>query len=150
MKTISLKSKAMKLEGVPQMVKTVRDIGAALSGESSSAFNDRLKDVVMKPAMVVRDEARDLVPVVTGTLKDAIFAGPLKDKPGALVGVKGVYYAAFVEFGTSRSEARPYFRPALNATRPLYANMIAGDLQKLIEDVARTDAWHAGDSGGGS
>jgi HK97 gp10 family phage protein len=149
MKTVSLKSKAMKLEGVPQLVKTVRELGATLSGEGAAAFSERLKGIVMKPAMVIRDEAKDLVPVVTGTLKEAIFAGALKDKVGALVGVKGVYYGAFIEFGTSRSEAHPYFRPALNSTRPLYANMIAGDLKTLIDDVARSDAWHATDGGGG-
>jgi HK97 gp10 family phage protein len=147
MKTISIKSKAMKLEGVPQMVKTLQDMAKTLNGEGSSAMTERLKAITMKPAMVVRDEAKDLVPVVTGALKEAIFAGPLKQKVGALVGVKGVYYAAFVEFGTSKAEAHPYFRPALNATRPLYANMIAGDLKQLIDDVARADAWHATDSG---
>jgi HK97 gp10 family phage protein len=150
MKTISTSTKAMKLEGVPQLIKTLQDMAKTLNGEGSSAMNDRLKAITMKPALVVRDEARDLVPVVTGNLREHIFAGPLSNRIGALVGVKGVRYADFVEFGTSTSEARPYFRPALNGTRPLYANMISGDLTQLIADIARADAWHAGDSGGGS
>lgn len=147
MKTISTKTKAMKLEGVPQLVKTLEDMAKTLNGEGDAAMTERLKQITLKPAMVVRDEARDLVPVVTGALKAAIFAGALKDKPGALVGVKGVFYAAFVEFGTSKASAHPYFRPALNGTRPLYANMISGDLKALIDDIARADAWHATDSG---
>ncbi len=148
MKTISTSTKAMKLEGVPQLVKTLQDMAKTLNGEGAAAMTDRLKGIVMKPAMVVRDEAKDLVPVLTGNLREHIFAGPLTQRVGALVGVKGVRYADFVEFGTSRSEAHPYFRPALNGTRPLYANMIAGDLKSLIDDLARADAWHATDSGG--
>ncbi len=148
MKSISLGSKAMKLEGVPQMVKTLKDIALTLNGEGVSAMTDRLRDIVMKPANVIRDEAKDMVPVVTGNLREHIFAGPLKEKVGALVGVKGVKYADWVEFGTSKAAAQPFFRPALNATRPMYASMIAGDLTKLIEDIARIDAWHKSDSGG--
>jgi HK97 gp10 family phage protein len=147
MKSISTNTKAMKLEGVPQLVATLKDMAKTLNGEGASAMNDRLKDITMKPAMVVRDEAKDLCPVVTGNLRAHIFAGPLTKRVGALVGCKGVKYADFVEFGTSRMEARPYFRPALNGTRPLYANMISGDLKNLISDLAKNDAWHATDTG---
>lgn len=144
MKTISTNTKAMKLEGVPQLLKTLQTMAATLNGEGATAMTERLKAITLKPAMVVRDEAKDLVPVVTGALRDAIFAGPLQTRVGALVGVKHVKYAVMVEFGTSKMEAHPYFRPALNATRPLYANMIAGDLKVLIDDVGRSTAWHAG------
>jgi HK97 gp10 family phage protein len=143
MKSISLSTKAMKMEGVPELVKTLKGLAATLNGEGTTAMTERLKAITMKPAMVVRDEARDMVPVVTGNLRDHIFAGPLTKSVGALVGVSGVRYADFVEFGTSHTQARPYFRPALNATRPLYANMIAGDLKDLIDDAASETAWHA-------
>jgi HK97 gp10 family phage protein len=144
---ISLGTKAMKLEGVPELVKTLKTLAATLNGEGAGAVTERLKAITMKPAMVVRDEAKDMAPVVTGKLRDAIFAGPLKERVGALVAVKFVHYAAFVEFGTSRTTAHPFFRPALNATRPLYANMIAGDLKALIDDIASEAAWHAKDVG---
>ena len=147
MKKISLGTKAMKLEGVPEMVKTLQDMAKTLNGEGAAAMTDRLKEITMKPAMVVRDEARDMCPVVTGNLKEHIFAGPLTQRIGALVGVKGVKYADWVEFGTSKMAAQPYFRPALNGTRPLYANMISGDLKQLIDDIAHFDAWHAKDGG---
>jgi len=140
---VSLSSKAMKLEGVPQMVKTLNDIAQTLSGEAKNAFSDKTREIAMKPANAIRDEAKDMVPVVTGTLRDAIFAGPLKERVGALIGVKGVFYAAWVEYGTQKMPAHPFFRPAINAVRPLAANMMAGDLKSLIEEVARADAWHA-------
>jgi HK97 gp10 family phage protein len=144
--TYSLKTKAMKLEGVPELVNTIRQISATLSGTGSSEFNSQLQAALMKPASTIRDEARDLVPVVTGTLRAAIFAAPLDAKrsglPGAMVAVKGVYYAPFVEYGTSKMSAHPYFRPAINATRPLAANMMAGDLRDLINQVAAANAVH--------
>src|SRR5262245_7672039 len=106
---VSLSSKAMKLEGVPQMVKTLNDCAQTLSGEAKNAFSDKTREIAMKPANAIRDEAKDMVPVVTGTLRDAIFAGPLKERVGALIGVKGVFYAAWVEYGTQKMPAHPFF-----------------------------------------
>jgi HK97 gp10 family phage protein len=142
---ITTTTKAMKLEGVPQLVKTVKTIAATLNGEGAATFTERLKDIAMKPCNVIADEARDLVPVVTGTLRAGIFAAPLKARAGAAVGVRGVRYADWVEYGTSRATPHPFLRPAVLAVRPLAANMMAGDLGKLISDVAASEAWHAPD-----
>ena len=147
MKTISTNAKAMQFEGVPQLIKTIHAVGLNMSGEGASAYTEKLKDICMKPANVIADEARDLVPVVTGKLKAGIFAAPLKARVGAIAGVHGVHYAPFVEYGTVRATAQPFLRPAVNATRPLIANMMAGDLKALIEEVSKDNAWHA--SGGG-
>lgn len=143
MKSYGLNVKAMKLEGVPQLIATMKDLAKTMDGQGAEAMKAKLNDAFMKPASVIRDEAKDLVPVVTGNLRDHLFAGPLSDKVGALVGVKGVPYAAFVEYGTARNIAHPYFRPAINSTRPLAANMMAGDFKDVIEEVCRNDAWHA-------
>ena len=140
--TYSLKGKAMKLEGVPSMVKTLQTIATTLQGEQQTAFTDKLRDIVMKPAKVIRDEAQDLVPVVTGTLKAGIFAAPINNKAGAIVGVHHVFYAPFVEYGTRRMRAHPFFRPAINATRPMAANMMSGDMKALIDEIAKSTAWH--------
>jgi HK97 gp10 family phage protein len=149
MRTIAVKSgKAAKIEGVPQLINTLKDIAATMNGEGADAMTAMLKEAIMKPAMVIRDEAKDLCPVVTGKLRDSLFAAPIKSKIGAIVGTKGVYYAQWVEKGTVKTNAHPYFRPAMNATRPLFTNMIAGDLNKVIDAVAKNDAWHAGSSGG--
>jgi len=143
MRTITFATKAMKLEGVPQMIATLKDLAQTMNGEGQAAMTEQLKDAFMEPASTIRDEAKDLVPVVTGNLKAHIFAGPLLDKIGALVGVKGVYYAPFVEYGTVKNIASPYFRPAVNATRPMVANMLADDFRRVIDEVCRNDAWHA-------
>jgi len=139
---ITTTTKAMKIEGVPQLVKTLNTIMLTLSGEGVAAFNQRLRDICMKPALTIKREAQDLAPVETGKLKAGLFAAPLKAKPGAVVGVHHVWYAPYVEFGSSRASAHPFLRPAINAARPLFANMMAGDIAQLIADAAATEAWH--------
>jgi HK97 gp10 family phage protein len=137
----------MKLEGVPALIKTIKEIGKTLDGDGAAAYTERLKDIAMKPCNVIADEARDMVPVVTGKLKAGIFAAPLKARIGAVVGVRGVRYADWVEYGTVRASAQPFLRPAVLATRPLFTDMMAGDLKSLIDEVAAANAWHAPDAG---
>jgi len=139
---IATSGKAMKMEGVPQLIKTIKAIAKTLEGTEASAFGERLKDIVMKPCNTIADEMRDMVPVVTGTLKAGIFAAPSKTRAGAVVGVHDVPYAPWVEYGTVRASPHPFMRPSILAVRPLAANMMAGDLEKLIADVAAANAWH--------
>jgi HK97 gp10 family phage protein len=108
----------------------------------------QLKVLLMKPALVLRDEARDLAPEgATGKLKQSIRVtkGP-QDKRGVLVYVdtskNPAYYARFVERGTSKMAAKPFFRFVLQATRPLIANLIAEDLKPVIEGMATKLGWH--------
>lgn len=62
----------------------------------------------------VQNTARGLCPVDTGRLRSSIFSRPGQDSAGYFVDVgTNVEYAAFVEFGTSRSRAQPYLVPAL-------------------------------------
>ena len=84
------------------------------------AVNDRAADAVTKTAFAIAQRARALVPVVSGTLKGAIAPAPAsstKAGPTGRVGLnsKDAYYWKFVEFGTRRHPARPFFRPAADA-----------------------------------
>lgn len=55
------------------------------------------------------------VPVDTGKLRDSI---DVEMKGGGItVGPRGVDYAGYVEFGTSRSPAQPYIRPVAEWAR---------------------------------
>jgi HK97 gp10 family phage protein len=137
--------KAFKLSGVPELKKTLREIVKGLNYEGQQKYTEMIKDALMKPAKTIRDEAQDMVPVVTGKLKAAIFAAPMLKRPGALAGVhvQDAHYAPFVEYGTSKAPAHPYFRPAILATRPIAAVMIAEDIARIIDVMARDNAWHA-------
>jgi len=63
----------------------------------------------------VQNRARELCPVDTGRLRSSIqTSGLQRDGRGAYIKVgTNVFYAGFVEFGTSRMPAQPYLRPAL-------------------------------------
>jgi len=127
------------------MQKLFAEYAIALGPDGMGTARQELKDMLMKPAFVIRDEARDMAPVVTGTLRDSIFAarGP-DDKRGVIVGVnlKKAPYGRYIERGTSRMPAHPYFRPAVTAVSPTIANMISGDMKKLIEGMANKLGYH--------
>ncbi len=130
-----LTKKQSELVGIPEMLKRIDRI--------SKRMATGVKSVYRRAAMVVRDEARDLVPVRTGRLKRSIFAGggdPTKSN--ALVGVNqnakrgGAPYGHIIEFGSSTRDAHPFMRPAIRAARPTAAKIIAEGLQKAIEEEA--------------
>jgi phage gpG-like protein len=59
--------------------------------------------------------------VRTGLLRGSITWRPGLDAQSPYVDVgSAVVYAAFVELGTSRMQARPYLRPALDAARATF------------------------------
>lgn len=105
------------------------------------------KRIWMGGALVLRDEARDLAPVlqkpkkgrVAGLLRSAIYAAyGDPTKPNVIVGVnyKIAPHAHFVEYGTKRGmPAQPFMRPALAATRAKVISIIAEGYRKLIDEA---------------
>jgi HK97 gp10 family phage protein len=90
---------------------------------------------------LIADKARSMVPVgkdVTGkgkwssreagALKKSIRVVRLHGDPRRNVrvyaGSRQVYYARFVEYGTSKMRARPFLRPALNASKSEAKNIL--------------------------
>lgn len=117
-------------------------------GYGNRKVAEELKRGLMKGALVVRDEAKDLVPVVTGRLKSAIFAAyGDPNKADVLVGVntriavdpahpKSGTYAGIVEFGDDERAPKPYMRPAIAAARPTVARIVKEELAGAIEKLA--------------
>lgn len=77
-----------------------------------------LKDVMIKSTLVVEGKAKKEVPVLTGRLRSSI-NNEVKKEGDGYIGKVGtnVEYAPFVEFGTSRSKAKPYLFPAFKDSR---------------------------------
>ena len=88
--------------------------------------DEKMKKTVNMIANLVANDARDLVPVDTGDLKESIRAeegegvsayvragGPGLGASEASQRAGGVFYAMYVEMGTSNSPEQPYIRPAL-------------------------------------
>ena len=64
---------------------------------------------------VFLDVARELVPVRTGYLKSTIAAKIGEASIGEVTAEASAEYAQYVEFGTYRQMAQPYFIPAIEA-----------------------------------
>jgi len=76
---------------------------------------DRLiSQKLVTAALMVERTAKQIVPVLTGTLKRSITHEPVVPKRDVRVG-SNVEYAPFIEMGTSKQIAKPYLRPALEA-----------------------------------
>lgn len=75
-------------------------------------------DSLMKNySMRLESNTKSLVPVKSGALRDSISVtkvAQMKYKVGPTVG-----YGKYVEFGTSKTPARPFIRPAVSVTKGL-------------------------------
>lgn len=77
-------------------------------------------------ALVVEGQAKALVPVDTGNLRNSITHEVNKQE--ARVGTN-VEYAPFVELGTVKMAAQPYLNPALEANK--------GNIKKIFADAIK-------------
>lgn len=103
-------------------------------------------------ARVIRDEAKRLVPVDTGQLRDSIVVSRTYKQGGrrinlrgaVVLGIKGVgrFYAHLVEFGFSKGGPRPFMRPALANKAEEALRAIAARLKPEMERaIARLPRW---------
>ncbi len=76
-------------------------------------------------AEAIADTAKSLAPVDTGALRESIEW--IKEGDERFIGA-GVPYAAYVEYGTSTTQARPFLRPAvlaaIQAARAIFSKEI--------------------------
>lgn len=122
------------------------------SGDVIKALHGGISKAVRKAAFDVQALAASNAPVATGYLKSSIYTVthnsstygqgiqgasvllPEIDKPTddqtAFVAV-GANYGAYVEYGTSKMAAQPYFHPAFDAVEPVFEAALA-KLQGLI------------------
>lgn len=142
-----LTKKALSLEGIPEVAANANKL-MRQCGYGNAEVARELKRGLMKGALIIRDEARDLVPVDTGLLRSSIFAayGSPK-KSDVLVGVntrqavktnkagETKTYAGVVEFGDDSHAPQPYMRPAIQAARPSVAKIVREEILKAIKGL---------------
>lgn len=90
---------------------------------------------VQKTAKEIEAGAKNRAPVDTGNLKNSITtsgAGLAGVGTSEAVVSTGVHYAPYVEFGTSRMAAQPFFGPAVDAAEPGFNAAMAAILEGLI------------------
>lgn len=87
---------------------------------------------VARAAQAIEAQAKSAAPVDTGNLRNSIQAEPktVTSKYTWRVFV-GAEYAKYVEYGTVRMAARPYFTPAVEKIRPEFIE----NLKQLIKNA---------------
>ena len=108
----------------------------------TAEIENRAMDRLEKAGEAVANRARGIVPVGTGLLKSTIRVTRLKGDPKLNIRVyagnrvqggsskkgaaRGAFYAHMVEYGTVKMKARPFLRPALNASK--------GEIKNTVEN----------------
>ena len=113
---------------------------------ANSEIEKKAMDRLEAAANIVAEAARALAPVgksrpgkvggkdwterETGALRDSIRVVRLKGDPKLNVrvyaGSQKVFYARFVEYGTVKMKAKPFLRPAFNASKSRMKSIIEG------------------------
>lgn len=85
----------------------------------------------------VRDDAKRLVPVLTGRLRDSIVVE--ETSRGATKSVQEVGptepYGGAIELGTAHTAAQPYLRPAVDMNRTTIARTIGNFLERKMRQL---------------
>jgi HK97 gp10 family phage protein len=99
-------------------------------------------EVLVELAEQIIEDAKALCPVDTGSLRRSIRYE--RDPDGGVVIAAGggsvinprtrreVDYAAYVEFGTSRSPAQPFLQPALEKNLPNLEGLLSGKIEEAV------------------
>jgi HK97 gp10 family phage protein len=130
--------------GVTFTIAGQKELTKALRGLPVKVQKNVIRQAMRAGMKLVQEEAKRVAPVgETGDLKSAIKIRAGKTRRGSIaievrVGegdFKGdQYYAAFLEYGTSRMPAKPFLRPALDQAGPK-ARAVA--MEKLLSGVER-------------
>lgn len=112
-----------------------------------------LKEVFFNAGMVLKNRLDVVAPepskgnkaFPSGTLRRGIFiSGGKQGKSNVLVGIGGKgganYLAIWSEYGTFKQPARPFFRPAVLATRAEMADIIANGIKDAMDKAVAESA----------
>ena len=93
--------------------------------------NINCKKALLEGAKIIVGDARLIVPVVTGYLRDSIHSEETDN--GAEVRVDADY-ASFVEFGTYKMRAHPFIRPAVDINKSKIENKMKEIIEKEVKE----------------
>src|SRR4030066_2195026 len=123
-------------------IEGVEDIRKALEGKEKEVEEVFIRDLD-EGADIVIVSAKSKVHNISGHLSASINKNEVRGKDGKFDIYVGIeknefflkedrYYPRFVEKGTSRAEAHPYLRPALNENKAQIIRNIESDLKEVI------------------
>lgn len=138
----------VKMEGFSELNRKLANMAKALPKSTQI-------EVLTEAGEIIADEARILVPVDSGTLRDSISVSDVRlggafsmDRtlgdgaqvfigPRTRSGPPDGYYGHFLEFGTVKMAAQPFMRPAFDNTHGQVVSRIASELQMRVAKVAK-------------
>ena len=130
-------------------VKGGEELARKLAALSEAMQGQALEAAMRSGALLVQNDAKQLAPFRTGTLRRSIHTEVEATGPGraeAMVGTD-VVYAARVEFGfegtdkagrTYHQPPQPYLRPALDENIEAATREIGEALSEIIDQVAKS------------
>jgi HK97 gp10 family phage protein len=117
---------AIKISGIKELNKALEDLNETIENAAG--------DSAMKSAEKIRDRIGQKAPLgPTGNLKRSPVARRYGNVAGAGIDRKIAPHAHLVEFGTSRTPAHPFFRPAIAESK----NRVAKNFQEDISGEVR-------------
>lgn len=134
----------MDVHGLKELERKLRELPEKLA-------KNGLRAAVAAGSRLVASEARRRVPVDSGTLKRSIYTKQIREESnnqqqtfyvgsrhGKKEQAKGrdAYYFPFVEFGTEKSPAHPFMRPAFESTKEKAVEAVKTKLAERIEKLA--------------
>lgn len=90
------------------------DIKIKFNNETIETLKEKAQLYLATIAENVRIEAKSIVPIKTGKLRDSIEVFDGETKNEKYIGTKTTTYSLFVELGTIKMDPHPYLRPALD------------------------------------
>lgn len=134
-------------------IEGAKELDKVMMGLPKHVAERDLNFALRKAANVVRDKAISNAPEDTGYAKKNIKVRQDKKSgysSSMLVGVfRKAFYMMFIEFGTEDTPARPWLRPAFDATKNQMLSLIADTLGKRIQRSAKKLAGSYSKSGAG-
>lgn len=119
----------VNISGEKELLRKLKSLSDEIAGEY-------LKEAVLKGAEVIRQEASNKAPRRTGKLAANIIKEVKEiERDSATVEIgpaKEVFYGLFVERGTSRMQARPFLRPAIDEKKDEVEKVIISILRRRL------------------
>lgn len=113
----------IEARGLSSARRRLQRIADRVAGVTQEAIEEFADDVVT--------HMKGVVPIDTGVLRDSIEKKVEGDT--VTVGPRGVEYAEYVEYGTSRAPAQPYVRPTIQWAKQNGPKRIARRIEGAIE-----------------
>lgn len=120
-------SVGIRTKGLKETIKKLERLGVEVN-DIKAAMQTIAKDVV--------DDAKSRTPVKSGRLRNSIKSSRAKNKIAIRMGNSGkLYYASFIEYGTSKISARRMVQEALATNKAEMLTTLERELARLASQV---------------